>query len=31
MGAMVVYGLPATFLRRVPVPAVEPVRAVEFV
>lgn len=31
MGAMVVYGLPAPFLRRVPVPALEPVRAVEFV
>ncbi len=31
MGAMVVYGLPAPFLRRVAVPAVEPVRAVELV
>jgi hypothetical protein len=31
MGALVVYGLPAPFLRRVPVPALEPVRAVELV
>jgi len=31
MGAMVVYGLPAPFLRRVPVPAVEPVSAFELV
>lgn len=31
MGALVVYGLPAPFLRRVPVRAAEPVRDVEYV